>query len=239
VKNRVGVRGRGRVGVSACGRKTIKSLRRNAETPKRRHLPFFREAGQAATEIVLLLPLFVTLIGAGMFLLYSAWQGIKTQQAANFAARIQGQERVAGGTGLPQIDQANGAQVGEGDSMSGDTSNGGKVQASVNPPNDRASVYGKFYYLVKNNFFAKSVQNEVIIPQPIIGQNIDKVSVTRLINVPNIPFLKSGTLPSQVQVQGTAWGGEDTYMYGLPRWGPTTGSDTPEWKDLIKPGQGD
>lgn len=194
--------------------------------------------GQATTEMVFIFPLLLAVIGAFMFLLYGAWQGIKTQQAANLAARIQGQERVQGGTGLPEIDRENGNAVGQGDTLSMDSSDSTdssrpKAHGNINQPS-RTSVYGRYYFLIKEQLFPKNAQ--VIIPAPVIGQNIDKVSVFRLIDVPNIPFIKPGTLPKQIQLQGTAWGGEDTYMYALPRWGQTGsgGSGAPEWNNLTK-----
>src|SRR5262245_39084837 len=57
--------------------------------------------GQGTTEIALMLPLFVILLGGVLFVGYMCWQGLKVQQAANLAARIQGQERVAGGYAPP------------------------------------------------------------------------------------------------------------------------------------------
>ena len=38
--------------------------------------------------------------------------------------------------------------------------------------------------------------------------------------------------------KGTAYGGEDTFMYGLPRWGRTGSNSGAEWKNLVAP-QGD
>jgi hypothetical protein len=154
-----------------------------------------------------------------MFSLYTAWQGLRVQQAANLAARIQGQERVSGGTSVQAIDQQNGDEVGTGDTLntnSGNSSAQSQPGGNINRP-DPSSVYGKYYFLVKSQFFPKT-QDQVFIPKPIIGQNVDRVSVTRVIHIPTIPFLSQNGLPKTMVLQGAAWGGEDTSMYGLPRW---------------------
>ena len=190
--------------------------------------------GQASLEMVFLIPLFAGIIGGGMFMVYSFWQGIKVQQGANLAARIQGQERVSGGLTKQGIEDTNGVGVdmsfSNGDSDPTQTTNPTPTKAAGLSAN---TVYGRYRKAVQEMF---SDSSQVYVPPPLIGQNIDKVKVVRVINVPKIPFFESKNASKQIKLEGTAWGGEDTYMYGLPRWGQTsnvnnTGSDS-EWRKL-------
>ena len=52
-------------------------------------------SGQATVEMAIRSPLLLALIGGGILVVFSCWQGIKVQQGANLAARIQGEERVS------------------------------------------------------------------------------------------------------------------------------------------------
>src|ERR1051326_2875203 len=49
-----------------------------------------RNDGQAITEMVIVIPLLIMLLSGAMAWVYTCWQGVKVQQAANIAARIQG-----------------------------------------------------------------------------------------------------------------------------------------------------
>src|SRR6185437_7643503 len=110
--------------------------------------------GQGMSEMLIVMPLLISILGGGMFFVYTAWQGIKVQQAANLAARIQGQERVSGGTSPENIEHENGTGIGAGDpdpAASGASPNQ-KFNGSPSPvPN--TSVFGKYYEAVKDNFF--------------------------------------------------------------------------------------
>jgi len=197
------------------------------------------KSGQSTVEMAFLMPLLVMMIGAALFILYVSWQGIRTQQAANLAARVQGQERVAGGTSIGGIAQDNGSTT---DSTSGVNTDVGVGFADFNPmsmlgaaptrPVAGGGLAGKINKLVRDLFPGTS-ETEAYVPPPVIGQNVDTVSVIRKITMPRIPFLNNpGTAP-QVTIQGTAYGGEDTFMYGLPRWGTTASAADPEWKTLV------
>lgn len=189
--------------------------------------------GQATTEMVFLLPILILVIGGGIALVYMCWQGLVVQQAANVAARIQGEERVGGGTSLDQIYQQNG----EGPYTSGDsdpTQMDPKQAHVTSPPPD--SVYEKYYKVVKKMFGAYAGQT--FVPPPVIGQNVDQVTVARVISLTKLKVPGFKWKQDQAVLSGKAWGGEDTYMYGLPRWGKSGGSGgsngQPEWKNLLR-----
>ncbi len=194
----------------------------------------FTHSGQAALEMVFLVPLFVILIGGAMSAVYVGWQSLKVQEAANMGARIQGQERVGGGKDFDSIQAVNGQdEAGE------------RVYDNMGDPRSQApqkpSVYRRVYFSVKS-FFSKMEQEAVFIPKPIVGQNVDEVQVHRFLKLPDIPFLNRRGV-DRVKLSGRAWGGEDTYMYGLPRWGKTgsssdlggnSGSGEYEWQRLLQ-----
>src|SRR5688572_3895751 len=80
------------------------------DTPIPRHpdTPRQRRAGQATTEMLFILPLLLILAACAAYITYICWQGLKVQQAANLAARINGQERVGGAKDFNQIYLDNG-----------------------------------------------------------------------------------------------------------------------------------
>jgi len=178
--------------------------------------------------MMFLVPLFAILIGGAMSVVYIGWQNLKVQQAANVAARIQGQDRVGGGKNFDSIMEVNGQNV-EGDNV---FDNAGEP-TSQKP--DKTSVYGRLYAVVKERFFSQSESRQVFVPKPVIGQNVDEVQVYRIVNLPKIPFMTRDSDNQRIRLQGRAWGGEDTYMYGLPRWGKTANNNGElEWHRLIR-----
>ncbi len=205
---------------------------RPTDPPIRRSLPMRLACGQAAMEMVFILPILLTLIGGGMFIVYACWQGIHVQQAANLAARIQGQERLGGGKSLGEIDRQNGVSSFD----AADTSQWNKAFAppSQNEPPAR-SVYGKYYHLAKNLISSGFQGDHVYISPPLIGQNVDKVRVIHTLHLPKIPFFKWPAGQEQITMEAVAYGGEDTNMYGLPRWGESDQSNgQPEWKNMVR-----
>jgi hypothetical protein len=174
--------------------------------------------GQATTELILLIPLFVILTGGALCTGYMCWQGLKVQEAANLAARIQGQERVAGGPSVQAIQNDNGLN-GFGDRVPdlATIKNSGSTPGPLpghNPP--QSGVYAKFYKAVQS-MFGPGEQQKLFVPQPIVRDNSDEVDVVRVLQPPkffgvNIPGM---------EFQARAYGGEDPHMYGLPRWGET------------------
>jgi hypothetical protein len=187
--------------------------------------------GQATTEMVLLMPLLVVLLGAAMFVAYACWQGIKVQQAANFAARIQGQERVSGGRTEPEINSNNGID-GEHDDDPTNSDPSEKYTKKSRSDLKAHSVYGKFFNLAKG-MFSPGVRDQVFVPLPKIGQNVDEVKVIRLIDLPKLPFMKESSSFGQIKLEGTAWGGESPSMYALPRWGNGPNGE-PAWKGMVR-----
>lgn len=187
--------------------------------------------GQATTEMVLVLPALVAFGAVAMVIVYTCWQGIKVQQAANLAARVQSQEKVGGGTSITEIQNENGTS--DSSSNCDPMSVVGSYTGSpcVAPTN---SVYDKFSQLVKA-MFPSNAQNDLYVQPPQEGQNFDKIKIVRVINLPKLPFWSWGSdSHPQIKLEGDAWGGEDTYMYGLPRWGKTsTSGNDPEWKRMM------
>jgi hypothetical protein len=179
--------------------------------------------GQATTELAIILPLFVLLAGGLLSVGYICWQGLKVQEAANLAARIQGEERVGGGVSADSIQQDNGLD-GSGDRVPDDSLIGG---LSKNPDalsgmksKPTGGVYGKIYKAV-HQMFTKGEQEKLFVPPPIKqGINSDTVQVVRVLNPPK--FLDFKLAP--IRLEAEAYGGEDSHMYGLPRWGRTADS---------------
>jgi len=191
------------------------------------------QRGQATTEMVFIVPLLMTLAAGAMAVVYMCWQGVKVQQVANLAARVQGQERVAGGVDFSTIQQDNGVNL------------RGDVDPTLNPidatgllalkqsqrthpyPN---TVYGKIQKLVRDQFYGHE-QDGLFIPVPqygLVGYS-DQVKVVRVWQPPQI----FGFTIDPITVQATAYGGEDSHMYGLVRWGHTTpgGGGAPFWAE--------
>ena len=187
-------------------------------------------AGQGTTEMVFLLPLLTVLAVGTLSIGYMCWQGIKVQQAANLAARVQGQERVAGGQNTYSIDQMNGVQghVGDDDPTAlGRTPLNSQAAASLqhNSPNSTGfsnSVFGKYYSMVQQ-LFGPGEQKNLFIPQPTLRIGSDEVKVVRVMTPPKV----FGLNMPPVTVTGDAYGGEDPMMFSLPRWGSTGDGSTP------------
>src|ERR1019366_5931745 len=72
-----------------------------------------KEKGQTTVEMIFVLPLLIMLAGGMIFFVYVGFQDIKLQQAANLAARVEGQEKVSGGTSTQEIDAENGFVSGD------------------------------------------------------------------------------------------------------------------------------
>lgn len=187
--------------------------------------------GQASIEVMLLLPLFMLLAAGFLCVGYMCWQGIKVQQAANLAARIQGQERVAGGTSSGSIDNDNGINQGFGDKAPMEPSKNQLVSLSGfgknQPPT--TSVYGRYYKEVQD-MFNKGEQEKLYIPEPKTGINTDRVRVVRILQPPKI----FGLQLDPIVFDATAYGGEDSRMYGLPRWGRTANGNGQFYTGQIK-----
>jgi hypothetical protein len=207
----------------------------NADTPTRTHAGTSREAGQATTEMVFVIPILLTLAAAAMAVVYMCWQGVKVQEVANLAARIQGQERVAGGVDFATIQQDNGVNLG-GDidpTKSGQPLDSAGYQAlqqrqSPHPPPN--TVYGKILKLVKDQF-GPGEPGILSVPPPkygLVGYS-DQVKVVRVWQPPKFFWFD---VPL-ITVQATAYGGEDPHAYGLVRWGHTTsgGGGSPFWAE--------
>ena len=192
--------------------------------------------------MILLVPLFVMLSGGAISVAYMCWQGVKVQQAANLAARIEGQERVSGGRVTTDIDVINGTNNGTGDDELDDKTlknqlrnNPNAIRGDQHPPSPN-SVYGKFYKAAKD-MFTPSEQNNLLIPQatPGLVGNTDQVNITRVIQPLKILNLQI----NPITLHASAYGGEDPHMYGLPRWGCTGDNATCDsshlfWNDTSK-----
>jgi hypothetical protein len=183
--------------------------------------------GQAAAELAMIVPLLVMLCAGAMAVAYICWQGIKTQEAANLAARIQGQERVSGGTSVGNISFENGDYL-KGDSVPGDPEDVRRgLRSRTRPP--LRTVYGRYYAAAKS-LFSPNEQTKLFIPRPVTRTNSDEVRVVRVMNPPKVFNFE---LPS-VKIESNAYGGEDSYMYGLPRWGKVGNGDKPFYQTQIK-----
>src|SRR5262245_41063657 len=94
--------------IGSEGRRIGGSAKRHYAVPPSRRPVASCRSGQGMTEIVIMMPLFVILACGVLSIGYMCWQGLKVQEAANLAARIQGQERVSGGASTDTILQDNG-----------------------------------------------------------------------------------------------------------------------------------
>lgn len=168
--------------------------------------PLTSVRGQASTELVLMMPVFILMIGIALSVGYMCWQGIKVQQAANFAARIQGQERIGGGRDPGSINYENGL-VGIADQVSVSGASGVKTGAIP-------GLYGRYRAAVQR-LFNSGEQIKLFVPAPKLGINTDQVRVVRVLKPPKILNFQM----KPILLDGEAYGGEDPRMYGLPRWG--------------------
>ncbi len=183
------------------------------------------------TELVIILPLFLMIAGAGISFVYMTWQGVKTQQAASLAARVQSQERVAGGQSPDKILEQNGGNntSAQDHGLMGLMDNAAREpaiqwsRAPFDAPHGQAlprktspekSVYGNIVQRVEQMFGQKE-RARVYVMKPEPGNLIDKVDVVRVFNPP--PFF--GFKFKKIFIKATGYAGEDTYMYSLPRWG--------------------
>jgi hypothetical protein len=206
-----------------------------------------RASGQAVVEMVFIIPLFLLLAAGCGAVVYMCFQGLKVQQAANVAARIHGQERVAGGPSTSAIRQDNGldgARPGDVDpslvldeEFTKDKSADELRQLTFAKKNPQfaTSVYGRVKKTVRS-FFGSDEQQDLYIPAPnagIVGYS-DNVKVVRVIKFPAI----FGLDIKPIVITADAYGGEDTRMWGLVRWGRKTQNETPDkafWKTTINP----
>jgi hypothetical protein len=186
--------------------------------------------GQAVTELVFLIPLLLMLGAGSIFIIYICSQGIKVQQAANLAARIQGQERIAGGLSGSTIQGDNGTFSGANGRLLGDPDlSNSPAMTDALLANLRAqklqqapaadTVYGEIQTAVKQFFTTSEILN-LFVPAPDYGQagESDSIKVFRVVTPPEIFGFKMQPLV----LQGKAYGGEDPRAYGLPRWGSTS-----------------
>jgi len=190
-------------------------------------------------ELTFLLPLVIMLLGGMFFLVYAGWQDLKVQQAANLAARVEGQEKVNGGRTIYDINKENGFGPGMGRVVV----NPDVKDATMEISNDNSvgplsgqSLYDRLRVMVKG-LYAPGERSSVQIESPLSGQSVDQVNVYRILKMPHIPFFKdkANPLPESIMLKGTAYGGEDPFMYALPRWGTTNEhGNTPEWYILLK-----
>ena len=170
-----------------------------------------RSRGQAITEMLFILPLFVVLSVGMVSVGYMCMQGMKVQEAANLAARIQGQERVLGGPDVTRINQDNGVDGG-GDKLPTGAELYSLKSDQLEHHKPAYGVYAKVYSTIQSMFSAAE-QKGLLIPPPKQGVNSDQVQVVRVLTPPKILNLPN------IPLQATAYGGEDPHMYGLPRWG--------------------
>jgi hypothetical protein len=179
-------------------------------------------------EFVIMVPLFAAVAAMVMFVTYICWQGVKTQQAANLAARIAGQETVGGAQTFGDIDRMNGVQ------------NGVTNNNNPNPllPNG-ASVYNTYSTKVQALLNIHDTALLRAFP-PSIGLGSTEVKVIRSISFPAVFFLSAQqiTIGDDRHVMGSvhyvnAYGGEDTFMFGLPRWGGSGLGQGPYWQNLM------
>jgi len=179
-------------------------------------------SGQAMVEMVFLIPLLMILAAGVIGVVYTCLQGIKVQQAANLVARIQGQERVAGGFSFQTIQQDNGVASNSGDAdptnlkLDSQSQNWRTLQKPT-PPS--GTVYAKIKDAV-HNMFDPSDAPDLFVPEPkygLVGYS-DQVKVVRIWQPPSV----FGWQLPPVTLDATAYGGEDSHMYGLVRWGSTS-----------------
>lgn len=197
--------------------------------------------GQATTELTIILPIFLGLAGVCVAVVYMCWQGIKVEQAAMFAARVQGQERVAGGKSGDDINDINinGVAGKAGPDTVPDidnsvpviTSAGNTLDPQVQPayrhvqPAHSKILYGQekdaslsvFQKIVAKTraLFGPEAQDHLYFPKISFGNVVDEVRIVRIFEPPSI----FGFRFKPIKTEAVAYGGEDCYQYSLPRWG--------------------
>jgi hypothetical protein len=178
--------------------------------------------------MVFLVPLMAMLLAGTVSIVYLCWQGVKVQQAANLAARIEGQERIAGGASVSAINEENGFEsVNTGPSVHDDDGHHMSKPAADELPKRNAEqianmggLYERMVHAV-SDFFGGSAKdaNKLIVQEPTQGLYTDTIKINRVLTPPSMMGLDFGS----IKLNGTAYGGEDTKMYALPRWGETSG----------------
>jgi len=194
--------------------------------------------GQTVTEMVFVLPLLIMLAGGMLFVVYAGWQDLKLQQAANLVARVEGQEKVIGGVSDSEIDRENGF-LSRSDQQFANP-NIGKEDFGISEETQANSggafaLFDRMKNLVAGFLGIKGRSNVTLLP-PRISQNVDQITITKILPMFKIPFMKGNAgLPDQIILQSTAYGGEDPHMYALPRWGiDSTSKGVPEWRNFLK-----
>lgn len=207
-----------------------------------------RDAGQATTEMIFLLPIFVILTAAAVFFAYIGWQGVKVQNAANLAARIAGQEYVGGAKDFATIMQDNGLVTSLNVQAAGD---GDPTECAAKPTGDEqrkcidklangkpklagGPTSGGLYWSYRRRvyeMFSAGEQDRLFVPTPVSRNETIEVKVIRTL-VP--PKIMNWQMPPLVLV-GQAYGGEDTYVYGLPRFGTVSGGPGAKkfWEEIV------
>jgi hypothetical protein len=212
------------------------------------------EQGQGMMEMVFLLPLFVILGAGAIMVAYMCWQGIKVQEAANVAARVSGQETVGLAKDLSTLMQDNGLVTGLGVQAAGDPDPseactqtdpikkqdclgkflkgpqfGAKLGAD---PGGTQGVYWGFRKMVYD-MFSPGEQKRLFVLAPENRGTVSEVTVKRVMQGPEV----FGWKPPIITVEAKAYGGEDTYMYSLPRSGRTgtngNGGSNLLWKQIF------
>ncbi len=189
-------------------------------------------AGQASSEILFLLPLFVMMAGLALYVGYMCYQGVKVQHAANFAARIQGQERIGGGVSQDSINRLNGLE-GAYDEIP-DAATLRSLSGKDVPPGRlrRKGLHGVYwkYRTLAGELFYEAPEDKLLFPKPDLGINSDRVRVARILVPPKL----FGLQMAPMVLEAEAYGGEDPRMYGLPRWGETGGKTESFYKTQIR-----
>src|SRR5258706_6523351 len=137
--------------------------------------------GQTTIEMVFVLPILFMLMGGMLFMVYTGWQDLKIQQAANLIARVEGQEKVSGGVSIDAINKENGFAPGA-DQLSAD-STVGRTKFEINDQT-QASSGGSYVLLdrMKNlvgSFLGVGKGADIRVFDPRSGQNVDFIKITR------------------------------------------------------------
>jgi len=202
-----------------------------------------RREGQSTVEMIIIMPTLVILAAAVISIVYMSWQGVKVQQAANMAARAAGQEVVGAAQDFGKVMEDNGMMTGLGARAAGDTDP--SVSCPQNDPRAQASCLEQFrqgmggklppdagrgmYWDYRKKVYAmfnKGEQEKLFVPAPRVRNGVVEVKVIRVMYPPKV---FDWQMPP-IQVIGKAYGGEETYMYGLPRGGTFSQSSGPNGK---------
>src|SRR5205807_1992884 len=122
---------------------------------------------------------------------------------------------------IEAINQENGFNDSEGNDVVNPDVNDKTVGVSANTsvsPLSGVPLFDRMKTVVRR-FFSPGERVQLAFPRT--GRNgVDQINVYRTLSAPHIPFFsgKDG-MPSNIVLKGTAYGGEDPFMYALPRWG--------------------